>query len=132
MPDPTEDVIKREIAEAARILREDGHSVRLANIEAKLNKHFPDEPETDPKDGKDGPNPPDKKTQRNLARNLVEESGGGTRFLMSSDYPRGIDVSNNNDIFDWPSWRGYIEFASAKATEGLDFQDEHSLVIGNI
>jgi hypothetical protein len=61
MPDPTEDVIKREIAEAARILREDGHSVRLANIEAKLNKHFPDEPETDPKDGKDGPISPDKK-----------------------------------------------------------------------
>jgi lysozyme len=47
------------------------------------------------------------------------------RFLMNNDdYPRGIDVSNNNGIFDWPTWRGFINFASAKATEGLDFQDE--------
>lgn len=46
MPDePTEDIIRKEVAEAARILREDGHSVRLGKIEEKLNKHFPDEPE---------------------------------------------------------------------------------------
>jgi hypothetical protein len=60
--DPTEDIIKKEVAAAAKILREDGHAVRLSNIEAKLNKHFPDDPETDPKDGGDGgPTPPPKK-----------------------------------------------------------------------
>jgi hypothetical protein len=54
--DPTEDVIRREVAEAARILREDGHSVRLSAIEAKLDKHFPDQ---EPPEGT--PKPPDKK-----------------------------------------------------------------------
>jgi hypothetical protein len=55
--DPTEDVVKREVAEAARILREDGHAVRLSAIEAKLNKHFPDEPPEDDPNGP--PKPPD-------------------------------------------------------------------------
>lgn len=59
--DPTEEVIKREVAEAARILREDGHSVRLAAIEAKLNKHFPDEPDPGKVDPNAPPEPPDKK-----------------------------------------------------------------------
>jgi hypothetical protein len=63
MPDdPTEEIIKREVAEAARILREDGYSVRLGVIEAKLNKHFPDEPPADDKDDPNGPpKPPDPK-----------------------------------------------------------------------
>ena len=52
--DPTEDIIKREIAKARDIIRED-------RIMAKLGKHFPDEPEG--KDGKDGPTPPDKKEE---------------------------------------------------------------------
>ena len=60
--DPTEEIIKREVAEAARILREDGHSANLAAIRAKLDKHFPDEPDHDPEDGNgDGPKKPDKK-----------------------------------------------------------------------
>jgi len=59
--DPTEEIIKREIAEAARILREDGHSANLAAIRAKLDKHFPDEPDPDTEDDGDGPKKPDKK-----------------------------------------------------------------------
>jgi hypothetical protein len=39
--DPTEAIIKREIAAARRILRED-------RVLAKLDKHFPDEPPVDP------------------------------------------------------------------------------------
>jgi hypothetical protein len=59
--DPTEEVIKREVREAARILREDGHATRLSAIETKLNKHFPDEPDK-PEDGNpNGPKTPDKK-----------------------------------------------------------------------
>lgn len=42
---------------------------------------------------------------------------------MSNLYPGGIDVSNHNGLFDWAAWRGHIKFASAKATEGLNFQD---------
>ena len=41
MAEPTEAIIKREIAAARRILRED-------KILAKLGKAFPDEPVTDP------------------------------------------------------------------------------------
>lgn len=52
MSDPTEDIIKREIAAARQILRED-------RLLAKLNKHFPDDPP--PHDPKDGPPPPDPK-----------------------------------------------------------------------
>jgi hypothetical protein len=58
--DPTEEIIKREVAEAARILREDGHAANLSAIRAKLDKHFPDE-NPDGGDIKDGPKPPDKK-----------------------------------------------------------------------
>jgi hypothetical protein len=46
---PTEAMVRREIAAARRILRED-------RILAKLGKHFPDEPPSDP-----GAPPPDKK-----------------------------------------------------------------------
>jgi hypothetical protein len=48
--DPTEAIIKREIAVARRILRED-------RVLAKLDKHFPDEPPVDP----DAPPAPPKK-----------------------------------------------------------------------
>jgi len=68
--DPTEEIIRREVAEAARILREDGISVRLSAIEAKFSKHFPDDPPNDPdtKDGDDPngpPKPPDPKDPPN-------------------------------------------------------------------
>ena len=52
MADDVEAMVKREVAEARRILRED-------KLLAKLNKHFPDEPDPEPDDGK--PKPPDKK-----------------------------------------------------------------------
>ena len=38
--------------------------------------------------------------------------------------PQGIDVSNRNGKFDWAAWNGHIEFAMAKATEGIDFKDQ--------
>jgi hypothetical protein len=56
MSEPTEDMIKREIAAAAKILREDGHSVRLTRIEEKLARQFPDPPDDDPS-GKPGAPP---------------------------------------------------------------------------
>jgi GH25 family lysozyme M1 (1,4-beta-N-acetylmuramidase) len=38
--------------------------------------------------------------------------------------PEGIDVSDNNGPhFDWESWKGHIEFAMCKATEGDTFLD---------
>lgn len=37
--------------------------------------------------------------------------------------PKGIDVSNNNGPFNWESWHGHIQFAMAKATQGLTFRD---------
>ena len=49
MPDPTEEMVKREIAAARRILKED-------RMLAKLNKLVPDDPP--PHDPKDGPPPP--------------------------------------------------------------------------
>lgn len=58
--DPTEEMVKKEIAAAAAILREDGHSVRLSKIEEKLAKAFPDDPEV----GKNGnTSPPPKKEE---------------------------------------------------------------------
>lgn len=58
MGDPTEDVIKREIAKARDILRSDGHAASLKFIREKLEKHFPD-PVVDPADdGKPKPPPP--------------------------------------------------------------------------
>lgn len=35
----------------------------------------------------------------------------------------GIDVSNNNGRMDWPDWRGAIQFAEIKATDGIGFSD---------
>lgn len=49
MTDPTEAVVRREVAAARRILRED-------RMLAKLSKAFPDEPPVDP-----AAPPPDKK-----------------------------------------------------------------------
>lgn len=51
--DPTEDIIKREIAAAREIIRSD-------RIMGKLNKHFPDEPEGE---GDGNPKPPKKKDE---------------------------------------------------------------------
>ena len=65
---PTEEMIRREVAEAARILREDGYAATQQAIKAKLDKHFPDEPDPDKKDGDTGdgnPSPPDKKDPPN-------------------------------------------------------------------
>jgi hypothetical protein len=50
------DQMKAEIVAAAKILREDGHSVNLAAIRAKLDKQFPDEPP--PADPNAPPAPP--------------------------------------------------------------------------
>ena len=44
-PDEIKAEMRKEIREAAAILRDDGHSVRLSRIEEKLAKHFPDDPE---------------------------------------------------------------------------------------
>lgn len=35
----------------------------------------------------------------------------------------GIDISNHQGTFDWAAWKGKIQFAFAKATEGLDYRD---------
>jgi lysozyme len=43
--------------------------------------------------------------------------------LLSREQPRGIDVSNNNGLFDWAPWKGHIDFAMAKASEGTGFTD---------
>lgn len=32
--------------------------------------------------------------------------------------PQGIDLSDNNGLFDWPAWNGHLDFAMIKATEG--------------
>lgn len=40
-----------------------------------------------------------------------------------SSRAEGIDVSDNNGNFDWPSWNGRIQFAMMKATEGLTYAD---------
>lgn len=56
--------LKNEVAEAVRILREDGHAVHLSAIRAKLDKAFPDEPAPDPDAppaDPDAPVPPPKK-----------------------------------------------------------------------
>ena len=40
------------------------------------------------------------------------------------DYARGIDVSaTGQGQFDWTRWEGHLDFAIAKATEGVDFID---------
>ena len=43
-----DEAIRREIAEARRIVREDKILVSHNRLSAKLDKHFPDEPEPDP------------------------------------------------------------------------------------
>lgn len=58
MDKDVEEVLKREVAEAARILREDGHTVSLKAIQARLDKHFPDDTEPPEDDGKPTPPPP--------------------------------------------------------------------------
>jgi GH25 family lysozyme M1 (1,4-beta-N-acetylmuramidase) len=35
----------------------------------------------------------------------------------------GIDVSNNNGQVNWDSWRGKIQFAGVKVSEGTDYAD---------
>lgn len=47
-PEPTEEVIRREIAAARRILREDKLIASHAALTARLDKHFPEAPEGTP------------------------------------------------------------------------------------
>lgn len=44
-------------------------------------------------------------------------------LTMAMHRAQGIDVSNHNPNFPWHLWHGHIDFASAKATEGLTYQD---------
>lgn len=37
---------------------------------------------------------------------------------------KGIDVSDNNGVFNWAPWRGHIDFAAMKATEATDYLDK--------
>jgi lysozyme len=50
----------------------------------------------------------------------VHLSGGGHPLNSTLE---GIDVSNNNGLINWEQWRGHIDFAEIKATEGLTFDD---------
>lgn len=36
---------------------------------------------------------------------------------------KGIDVSDNQGVFNWAAWRGEIQFAEAKASQGLSEVD---------
>src|SRR5215472_564854 len=112
--DPTEEIIRKEVAEAARILREDGISVRLSAIEAKFSKHFPDDPPNDP-DTKDGDDPngppksPDPKDPQTSLSQRKEDSGGEMLSEQNSlvsvpCWPNGIDISNHQPQFDWAAW----------------------------
>ena len=69
--------IDAKIKEAARILREDGHAVRLGKIEEKLAKHFPDEPEGEgePTDPDGNPKPPPKKEPADSETERKPKSG---------------------------------------------------------
>lgn len=42
--EPTEDIIKREIAAARRILQEDRHHAALSGLTERFNRQFPEEP----------------------------------------------------------------------------------------
>lgn len=56
MTDPTEEIVKREIAAARKILQEDRHAAGLNELRSRFDTHFPDN--SDPsKTGK--PKPPD-------------------------------------------------------------------------
>lgn len=61
MSDDVEAMVKREIAAARRIIQEDRLLKSHGEIKAKLDKHFPDEVETE-EDGK--PKAPDKKPEK--------------------------------------------------------------------
>jgi len=74
--------IQEKIREAARILREDGHSVRLKAIEDKLAKHFPDDPPEGSEGSEGDPKPPPKKEEPN-------ESGEGREAKKSGWWPEG-------------------------------------------
>jgi len=54
--DPTEEIIKREIAKARRIIQSDKHAGALKGLADRFDKHFPDN-----SGGTDGdpPKPPD-------------------------------------------------------------------------
>jgi hypothetical protein len=58
MAEDVEALVKKEVAAARAILREDKLLASHTALKTKLDKHFPDEAET-PDDGK--PKPPDKK-----------------------------------------------------------------------
>lgn len=64
--DPTEDMIRREIAEAARILREDGFHVRRHIMEALAAKA----PETEPAPTEGDPPPPKPKPAPPVRKSL--------------------------------------------------------------
>lgn len=44
-------------------------------------------------------------------------------IVVKDRLAHGIDVSNNNGHFPWQSWRGHVDFAAAKSSEGLWFED---------
>jgi len=59
MADPTEDIVRREVARARRILQEDGHRVELRSLRERFDKHFPEEsPEEEGKPKPPPANPP--------------------------------------------------------------------------
>lgn len=43
--EPTEEIIKREIAAAREILRSDRHHAAISGLTERFDKHFPAEPE---------------------------------------------------------------------------------------
>lgn len=50
--------------------------------------------------------------------------GGGKGRLTNILVPAyGIDVSDNNGMLNWKAWKGHIQFAEIKCTEGLDYAD---------
>ena len=67
MDDKDREEIRKEIAEARRIILEDAHKSELKGIRAKLDKHFPetDPPEGDPPSDPNVPPPPDPKDPAN-------------------------------------------------------------------
>ena len=69
--DPTEEMVRREIAEARRILREDGLLLTQKEILARFDKHFPDET---PEDESGDPKPPKRKESPETAQ--PEEKSG--------------------------------------------------------
>lgn len=73
--DPTEEMVKREIAAAAKILREDGHALSLKTLHDKLDKLLggtsnesddSTEGKSPPDSGNPKPSAGDKKTKKGL------------------------------------------------------------------